>query len=407
MIYKLINDNCLNAMKEIEENSIDAIITDPPYGIDFMSKKWDDCVPAIEIWKEALRVLKPGAFAFVMCTPRQDSLMKMYINLEQAGFNLGFTSLYWCYGSGFPKAHNISKAIDKKAGVEREGIKIKGNDRPLGFRYNLRELEELKKNGITKTKDNRDVDTAIEYIKKYTGTIRSEIPATPEAEYFNGWYGGFQPKPAIEIIIVCQKPMNKKTFVDQALASLDDKTQGKGCINIDGCRIPTDNDKSDKRIGTDETCKAKRKASENTVSMSPKEIQMYNDKGRFPANVLVSDNALDTGENHKSGGNEKKYNREFNPDKEKFLTSIDFNNNQCRINRSEGDFSRYFDLDAWFSKKLKELPKSVQKTFPCLIVPKPSKSEKNIGLKKIKYILKDNVAQEIKKEIERILSIGE
>ena len=94
---KLYNCNCLDLMKEMDDNSVDCIATDPPYGYSFMLRDWDRAVPSVEIWREALRVLKDGAFAFIMSAPRQDVLMHNYSNLQQAGFDTAFTSIYWCY----------------------------------------------------------------------------------------------------------------------------------------------------------------------------------------------------------------------------------------------------------------------------------------------------------------------
>ena len=84
-----------------------------------MGKDWDKALPDNRVWEESLRVLKPGAFAFVMASPRQDLLARMMIQLEEAGFDTNFTSLYWTYATGFPKAHDVSKGIDKKLGAER------------------------------------------------------------------------------------------------------------------------------------------------------------------------------------------------------------------------------------------------------------------------------------------------
>ena len=83
--------DALSVLKGLEVDSIDSLVTDPPYGISFMGKDWDKALPDINIWKECLRVLKPGAFAFVMSIPRSDCLSRMIISLEDAGFNVGFT----------------------------------------------------------------------------------------------------------------------------------------------------------------------------------------------------------------------------------------------------------------------------------------------------------------------------
>lgn len=106
----LLQSDCLEAMKQMPENSIDVVITDPPYGYSFMNKDWDKAVPSVEIWKECYRVLKHGAWCMVMSAPRQDVLSQMIVRLGQAGFDTSFTSIYWTYSSGFPKAHNIGKA---------------------------------------------------------------------------------------------------------------------------------------------------------------------------------------------------------------------------------------------------------------------------------------------------------
>ncbi len=183
----IITGDSKEKLKGLESNSVDMIGTDPPFGIGFMGKAWDTFKPEYiteqkrineesfnknkhkkqnnpnikgrkntpksgpagaagtydhsmnankafqnfiyEIGKECLRVLKPGAFMFMCMTPRQDSLARAIVGLEDAGFKVGFTSLYWTYATGFPKAQNISKAIDKKLGKERKvvGKKLHSN----------------------------------------------------------------------------------------------------------------------------------------------------------------------------------------------------------------------------------------------------------------------------------------
>src|SRR5574343_1484188 len=113
MIY---NDNCINGMNDLETDSIDLIVTDPPYGMSFMGKNWDKALPNPEAFRQMLRVLKPGAFAFVMCAPRSDLQARMSILLEDAGFDIAFTPIYWTFATGFPKAQNISKQLDKRNG---------------------------------------------------------------------------------------------------------------------------------------------------------------------------------------------------------------------------------------------------------------------------------------------------
>lgn len=152
----LYNKDCLEGMKKIPSNIVDLIVTDPPYSISFMQAKWDKALPSIDIWKECLRVLKEGAFAFVMCIPRQDCLSKMILLLGEAGFKISYTSLYYCFASGFPKAANVGKIVDRGMGMSREA-------------------------------DN--------------------IPVSPQAQALDGSYVGFQPKPALEYILCVKKPL--------------------------------------------------------------------------------------------------------------------------------------------------------------------------------------------------------
>lgn len=155
-LNKIYNEDCLTGMKKLEDNSIDAIISDPPYqlssitkrfgkknsakaqyGTDglfqrvssgFMGKEWD-VLPSVEILKECLRVLKHGAWAMWLMTPRQDSQLDFLLRLKMAGFNISYSSLEWIYTRGFPKSMNISKAIDRKLGYERE---VTGIDQKFG-----------------------------------------------------------------------------------------------------------------------------------------------------------------------------------------------------------------------------------------------------------------------------------
>ena len=111
--------NCLDVMKTMEDNSIDSIFTDPPYGIRFMGKKWDYDIPTIEVWKEYLRVLKPGGHILTACGTRTQH--RMAVNIEDAGFEIR-DLIAWVYGSGFPKSLNIGKQVDKLLGNRREII---------------------------------------------------------------------------------------------------------------------------------------------------------------------------------------------------------------------------------------------------------------------------------------------
>ena len=110
---RLLNGDCLDKLKELDNNSIDSIVTDPPYGLSFMGKKWDYDVPSVEIWQECLRVLKPGGHLLAFAGSR--TYHRMAVRIEDAGFDIR-DQIMWIYGSGFPKSHNISKQLDKRGG---------------------------------------------------------------------------------------------------------------------------------------------------------------------------------------------------------------------------------------------------------------------------------------------------
>jgi hypothetical protein len=168
---------------------------------------------------EALRVLKPGAFAFVMSSPRSDLLPLMTTALRDAGFDTNFTSIYWAYNTGFPKAQNISKVLDKRAGAKQTII---GHyQAPDGAIRNYKIHADNSQKGF-KIKDNE--------FQSEGRPIKA--PATEEAKALDGAYAGFQPKPAVEVVIVAMKPINEKTFADQVLKN------GHGCTWLDNCRIP-------------------------------------------------------------------------------------------------------------------------------------------------------------------------
>ncbi|MDF1677057.1 MAG: hypothetical protein P1U44_15185, partial [Vicingaceae bacterium] len=119
---KLILGDCLEKLKDLSDNSVDSIVTDPPYGFSFMGKKWDYDVPSIDILKEFFRVLKFGGHLLAFGGSR--TYHRLAVNVEDAGFEIR-DQIMWIYGSGFPKSHNIGKAVDKKLGNERVLLKNK------------------------------------------------------------------------------------------------------------------------------------------------------------------------------------------------------------------------------------------------------------------------------------------
>lgn len=243
MKYKLLHGDCLIKMKEIDDNSVEAIVTDPPYGLSFMGKKWDYDVPSVEIWREAYRVLKPGGHLLSFAGSR--TYHRMAVNIEDAGFEIR-DQIMWVYGSGFPKSLNISKTIDKAAGVEREVIATRNQ------RFGL-----TQKAGWNKTSTPRN------------GTVSDTAPATPEAHQWEGW--GTALKPAHEPIVVARKPLIG-TIVENVLE------HGTGGLNIDGCRVKHDDPSITRKDLESNTGVIFNRGSGSEAGPSA--------KGRFPANFI-------------------------------------------------------------------------------------------------------------------------
>jgi len=202
---RLFEGDCLSVLKGLPDNSVDSIVTDPPYGLSFMGKKWDYEVPSVKIWRECLRVLKSGGHLLAFAGSR--TYHRMAVNIEDAGFEIR-DQIMWVYGSGFPKSHNISKAIDKAAGAEREVI---------GERV-VRGLN----SGHLNTSGGSLVGSVVE--DKVSNITK---PATPEAQQWEGW--GSALKPAHEPIVVARKPLIG-TIVENVLE------HGTGGLNIDESR---------------------------------------------------------------------------------------------------------------------------------------------------------------------------
>jgi DNA modification methylase len=131
----MLGDN-IQSLRKLPENSIDSIVTDPPYGLSFMNKKWDYDVPSVDFWKEVYRVLKPGGHILSFGGTR--TYHRMVVNIEDAGFEIR-DQIMWLYGSGFPKSHNIGKAVDKLQGVEIE----KGMVVELEQKAELKEMDKV------------------------------------------------------------------------------------------------------------------------------------------------------------------------------------------------------------------------------------------------------------------------
>ena len=238
----------------MDADSIDSIVTDPPYELGFMGKSWDSSGVAfnVEVWREALRVLKPGGHLIAFSGSR--TYHRMAVAIEDAGFEIR-DQIMWVYGSGFPKSHNISKQLDKLAGAERKVIgsrPLTGNGKTL-------------KSGFHQPDGSGAGETIKQDVYEFTEA------STPEAQQWQGW--GTALKPAHEPMVLARKPLIG-TVANNVL------TYGTGGLNIDGSRV-----------GSEEMTKTTSngvKISENR-SMSGANFEretIGTVTGRFPANFI-------------------------------------------------------------------------------------------------------------------------
>ena len=347
-----------------------------------MGLSWDKAVPSVEIWAECLRVLKPGGFAFVFSSPRLDCLVQMGANLGQAGFRIRFTPIFWVFSQGFNKGSAMDKRIDDRFGAERKVV---------GRNPTWREAK--RSNKVYGSVDGGSAENMTE-------------PSTDEAKYYDGSHAGFQPKPAVEPILVCMKPLSEKTYVDQALEHHRQRqdgetTVGPGVTWLDDGRIPPtvpyriENYPSSGPGGSFALRQGTHRGEKHEGRMS---------SGRFAPNLLVEDDALNdgtiTGAGITGSGVSVGRNRHG-----KSTNTVYRNREVDKTDQGFPDFgsiSRYFDLDAWFAERLKDFPKSVQKTFPFLHASKPSKPEKKKGCDGI-WVLKEEVPEKISSQLAKIL----
>jgi DNA modification methylase len=327
---QIINGDCLLELKKLPENSVDSIVTDPPYGLSFMGKKWDYDVPSIEIWAECLRVLKPGGHLLAFAGTRTQH--RMAVRIEDAGFEIR-DMIAWAYGSGFPKSLDVSKAIDKMDASEaRRERKLKFTEwmrgtgisparideitgTNMGGHYTTsasqpavatRELFEMLRTHfccevpewVEKIVDERTVESenfkkrnVIEWVEmsdmgiarpacsysaqNLDGVPRKEVEITESfTEASRQWQGwGTALKPAMEPITVARKPLIG-TVAENVL------THGTGALNIDGCRVVTEG-------GTRKESSEKKSETRSFGSyLNEQAGQLVPGMGRWPANII-------------------------------------------------------------------------------------------------------------------------
>ena len=263
---EIVNGDSLLVLQLLDDNSVDAIVTDPPYGLSFMGKKWDYDVPSDELWRQCFRVLKAGGH--LLCFAGTRTQHRMAVRIEDAGFEIR-DMIAWVYGSGFPKSLDVSKAIDKRGGAqvawfgpwfrkwrEQNGVSQKqvaalfpsktggltGCVANWELSFNMPTPEQF---NLIRDKFGLPFDSIDEAEREVVGQHQTDmgglggerlgqkggditIAATPEAKQWQGW--GTALKPALEPITVARKPLIG-TVAENVLQ------HGTGAINVDGCRV--------------------------------------------------------------------------------------------------------------------------------------------------------------------------
>jgi DNA modification methylase len=260
---RLLKGNNLDLLKTLDDNSIDSIVSDPPYGLSFMNKKWDYDVPSVELWKEVLRVLKPGGHVLSFGGTR--TYHRMVVNMEDAGFEIR-DSISYMYGSGFPKSHNIGKAVDKLSGNEREVVGIK------------------EQTGAKFKEWSNDPNETRWHNQGFNKIDGKEFDITKGNSEWEGW--GTALKPSMELICLARKPLTEKSIAENVLK------HGTGGINIDECRIPFD--MTDTNPATNPLYRQENnykmpepgQESNGAVSFTSSKNEISTE-GRFPANTIL------------------------------------------------------------------------------------------------------------------------
>ena len=292
----IINGNNIEELKKFDDNYFDSIVTDPPYELGFMGKSWDSTGVAndVDLWKEVLRVLKPGGYLLSFSATR--TYHRMAVAIEDSGFEIR-DMIEWVYGSGFPKSLNIGKAVDKRGGTTREVVGLNPNARDGGG--NVQIVQKRKDDILTK------------------GTSEWE-----------GW--GTALKPAHEPICMARKPLAEKTVAENVLK------YGTGGINIDESRVGTEG-------GTKHEEGEKEYENEIYGKGLYKEFgKVIPNLGRFPANLIHdnSEEVLELFPNTHKAGNKKDMNKNLNYNASSYQMST--NRNPKIAGDNGGSASRFF-----------------------------------------------------------------
>jgi site-specific DNA-methyltransferase (adenine-specific) len=361
--FQILCGNNLDKLKEFPDNYFDAIVTDPPYGlgnepnaeemlkawiesgymevkgVGFMGKEWDSFVPQPLFWKEAFRVLKHGGHIVSFFGTRTYDWGVMAMRL--AGFEVR-DCIQWVYGSGFPKSHNISKAIDKMQGAEREIV----GKKECGYQVSISKTRFEQGHRPNLTNSTKEVNVT--------------APATEKAKEWDGW--GSALKPANEPIVLARKPLEKGLSIAENVLKW-----GTGGINVDGCRVgmsKTDIEKS-KNNWKPQGYELK----ENIYEFGTKNVITEQPEGRFPANIILE--CICDGDTH------------TNPDCPCYIMDRQSGESKSVVRKPNGkpilDIEKGWNNNSMIDKTIRGMNDKggASRFFYCA---KASKKEKNVGL---------------------------
>ncbi|CAB4153533.1 AdoMet_MTases domain containing protein [uncultured Caudovirales phage] len=244
MAYTVLQGNNIDVLKTYPDDHFDSIVTDPPYGIDFLGKDWDANTGALETYEECLRVLKPGGHILAFSAAR--TYHHLAITLEQAGFEIR-DQIMWIYSSGFPKSQDIGRSIQRSLGVKEK----------KAHKHNI------PRNGGAGDTKHYESDGQI-------------VVTDLEALQWEGW--GTALKPAHEPIALARKPLGKNLSIAK-----NAQQWGVGALNIDATRVGDEVITTVIKKSEDNSRWYKHSKEEENI---PKEVDRQDNVGRFPSNVL-------------------------------------------------------------------------------------------------------------------------
>ena len=250
----IITGNNIDVLKTYPDNHFDSVVTDPPYGIDFLGKTWDANTGALETYQQCLRVLKPGGYLLAFSAAR--TYHHLAVTVEQAGFEIR-DQIMWIYSSGFPKSQDVGKNIQRAIGVEQYEEVAVDTTQNSGF-------------GMT---DHARVRAGEEWSTKAT-TVKKVVVTDPVAKQWEGW--GTALKPAHEPIVMARKP-TKLSFAENV------QQWGMGAVNIDAGRVPVEG--TDTRGGGANGWD-RVEFGQAEPNKTDGEGYTPNSAGRFPSNVI-------------------------------------------------------------------------------------------------------------------------